>query len=121
MMNLTLVKAKSPKSIISYSDTHILTLSPNRQGREMIESNIDSKEWELEVERVAPRLKIPLQNDAKEWRNHIEQAKTYGQTIKKSLPDARGKLERMSENLGKVLEKITGREKRINVNMNELV
>jgi len=90
------------------------------QGREMIESNIDSKEWELEVERVAPRLKIPLQNDAKEWRNHIEQAKTYGQTIKKSLPDARGKLERMSENLGKVLEKITGREKRINVNMNEL-
>jgi len=90
------------------------------QGREMIESNIDSKEWELEVERVAPRLKIPLQNDAKEWRNHIEQAKTYGQTIKKSLPDARGKLERMSENLSKVLEKITGREKRINVNMNEL-
>jgi len=89
-------------------------------GREMIESNIDSREWELEVERVAPRLKIPVQNDAKEWRNHIEQAKNYEITIKKTLPDARGKLERMSENLGKVLEKITKREKGINVNMNEL-
>jgi len=87
----------------------------------MIESNIDSREWELEVERVAPRLKIPVQNDAKEWRNHIEQAKNYEITIKKTLPDARGKLERMSENLGKVLEKITKREKGINVNMNELV
>ncbi len=87
----------------------------------MIESNIDSREWELEVERVAPRLKIPIQNDSKEWRNHIEQAKTYGQVIKKTLPDARSKLEKMSENLGKVLEKITKREKGINVNMNELV
>jgi len=89
-------------------------------GREMIESNIEYREWILEVERVAARLKIPAQNDAKEWRNHIEQAKTYGQTINKSLPEARTKLERMSEDLGKVLEKITKRERGINVNMTEL-
>lgn len=89
-------------------------------GREMIESNIDHKEWILEVERVAPRLKIPVQNDAKEWRNHIEQAKTYGQTIKKTLPDARVKLEKMSEKLVKILEKISQREKGINVNMNDM-
>ena len=87
----------------------------------MIESNIEYREWILEVERVAARLKIPAQNDAKEWRNHIEQAKTYGQTINKSLPEARTKLERMSEDLGKVLEKITKRERGINVNMTELV
>lgn len=87
----------------------------------MIESNIDHKEWILEVERVAPRLKIPVQNDAKEWRNHIEQARTYGQTIKKTLPDARGKLEKMSEKLVKILEKISQREKGINVNMNDMV
>ena len=87
----------------------------------MIESNIDHKEWILEVERVAPKLKIPVQNDAKEWRNHIEQAKTYGQTIKKTLPDARVKLEKMSEKLIKILEKISQREKGINVNMNDMV
>jgi len=40
--------------------------------------------------------------------------------IKKILPDARGKLERTSENLAKVLEKISKRERGINVNMNEL-
>lgn len=89
-------------------------------GREMIESNIDHKEWILEVERVAPKLKIPVQNDAKEWRNHIEQAKNYGQTIKKTLPDARVKLEKMSEKLIKILEKISQREKGINVNMNDM-
>jgi len=88
--------------------------------RQIIESNIDHKEWILEVERVTAKLKIPAPNDAKEWRNHIEQAKGYSQQIKKIIPDARVRLERMSENLGKILEKISKRERGINVNMNEL-
>lgn len=88
--------------------------------KQIIESNIDHKDWILEVERVASKLKIPIPNDAKEWRNHIEQAKNYENQIKTILPDARGKLERMSDNLGKILEKISKRERGINVNMNEL-
>lgn len=47
--------------------------------RQIIESNIDHKEWMLEVERVAPKLKIPAPNDAKEWRNHIELTRNYEQ------------------------------------------
>ena len=66
-------------------------------------------------------MKIPAPNDAKEWRNHIEQIKTYEQQIKNIMPDARTKLEKMSDNLGKILEKISKRERGINVNMNELV
>lgn len=88
--------------------------------RQIIESNIDHKEWILEVERVASKLKIPAPNDAKEWRNHIEQIKTYEHQIKNIMPDARLKLEKMSDNLGKILEKISKRERGINVNMNEL-
>ena len=75
----------------------------------------------LEVERVAPKLRIPAPNDAKEWRNHIEMTRSYNTQVKKLIPDARSTLEKTSENLAKLLEKISKKERGINVNMNELV
>ena len=73
------------------------------------------------MERVSSKLKISVQNEPREWRSHIEQARQYDDTIKKLLPEARTRLEKHSESLGKVLEKIGKREKNINYNMNELV
>mmetsp|Transcript_37968 Transcript_37968/g.34003 ORF Transcript_37968/g.34003 Transcript_37968/m.34003 type:complete len:245 (+) Transcript_37968:375-1109(+) len=88
--------------------------------RQIIESTVDHKEWMLEVERVAPKLRIPAPNDAKEWRNHIEMTRSYNTQVKKLIPDARSTLEKTSENLAKLLEKISKKERGINVNMNEL-
>merc|ERR1740121_3395384 len=47
----------------------------------VLEASIDPKEWLLEVERVAPKLKIQMPNDSKEWRTHLQQTHAYKQVI----------------------------------------
>jgi estrogen-related receptor beta like 1 len=65
----------------------------------------------LEVERVAHKLKINKNlSDGKEWRTHLDQTKKYAENVKSSLPDVRVKLERLSEDVSKALEKIGKKE-----------
>jgi len=44
-----------------------------------MESKTTAEEWQKECERVSSRLKIQVTGDTKEWRTHLEQAKTYGE------------------------------------------
>jgi len=61
----------------------------------------------LEVERVTHKLRIgKVGNDGKEWRSHMDQTKKYHEAVKANLPDVRYKLERLSEDVSKALEKI---------------
>ena len=65
----------------------------------------------LEVERVALKLKLGnTASDAKEWRSHLDQTKKYAENVKSSLPDVRIKLERLSDDVSKALEKISKKE-----------
>ena len=65
----------------------------------------------LEVERVAHKLKInKVGADGKEWRSHMDQTKKFHENVKGNLPDVRYKLERLSEEVSKALEKIGKKE-----------
>lgn len=66
----------------------------------------------LEIERVAHKLKISgLGNEgAKEWRSHLDQTKKYADQVKASLPDVRVKLERLSDEVSRALERISKKE-----------
>ena len=64
----------------------------------------------LEVERVAHKLKVSKAADGKEWRSHLDQTKKYAENVKSSLPDVRIKLERLSDDVTKALEKIAKKE-----------
>jgi estrogen-related receptor beta like 1 len=78
---------------------------------QIIQSSISREEWMLEVERVAHKLKISkVASDGKEWRSHLDQTKKYAESVKSSLPDVRVKLERLSDDVGKALEKIGKKE-----------
>ncbi|KRX02218.1 hypothetical protein PPERSA_04840 [Pseudocohnilembus persalinus] len=90
------------------------------EDKAVIESKITFKEWTIECQRVAPKLVINPKSDTKEWRSHIESLKTYQDNIRKQLPDSRTKLERVSEQLGRVLDSISKSEKNINSNMNDM-
>lgn len=69
------------------------------------------EEWQLEVERVAHKLKISkVAADGKEWRSHLEQTKKYADSVKKALPDVRVKLERLSDDISGAIEKIAKKE-----------
>jgi len=65
----------------------------------------------LEVERVAFKLKInKAGNDGKEWRSHLDQTKKYADNVRECLPDVRSKLERLSDDVSKALERIGRKE-----------
>lgn len=40
-------------------------------------SKVDPTAWRMEVERVAPRLRITLNANAKDWRSHLEEVQTH--------------------------------------------
>ena len=79
---------------------------------QIIQSSISREEWMLEVERVAHKLKINDQraDGGKEWRAHLDQTKKYADQVKGALPDVRIKLERLSEDVSKALERISKKE-----------
>ena len=40
---------------------------------EILPSTTDSEAWNIEVERVAPKLKVTVRVDGRDWRSHLEQ------------------------------------------------
>lgn len=81
------------------------------QQNAIIQSNVSKEKWQIEVEKVAHKLKInTTATDGKEWRSHLEQTKKYAENVRSSLPEVRGKLERLQDDASKSLEKIARRE-----------
>ena len=81
------------------------------QQNAIIQSNVTKEKWQIEVEKVAHKLKINEKlTDGKEWRSHLEQTKKYAENVRNSLPEVRGKLERLQDEASKSLEKIARKE-----------
>lgn len=89
------------------------------EDKMVIESKIDPKEWILECERAGQKLKIQIKHEGREWRNHFDQTKQYSEHIRKLLPDSRVKIERLTDELNDVLDRIQKKEKHINDSMNQ--
>jgi len=84
------------------------------QDHAVLQAYIDPNVWLLEVERVVPKLKVTIPNDAKEWRTHLSQTRQYKQIIESQFPGAKAQLEKMSKELGSALERIKSKEAFIN-------
>merc|ERR1711879_715805 len=79
-----------------------------------MEATIDPQQWALELERVAPRLKVAITADSKEWREHLVQTKSYQQIIDEAFPDARNGLDTLHKELQSLTERIKTKEAFIN-------
>uniref|UniRef100_A0AAR2J261 Intraflagellar transport protein 57 homolog n=1 Tax=Pygocentrus nattereri TaxID=42514 RepID=A0AAR2J261_PYGNA len=98
------------------------TSSMNWARPEMIlESVTDSAEWNLEVERVLPQLKVTIRSDVKDWRIHVSQMHQHQDGIKTSLKEAKGYLDKLLEEISKTQEKVGSREKYINSQLEHLI
>jgi len=80
----------------------------------MLQNNIDPTVWQLEVERVVPKLKVTIPSDAKEWRTHLSQTRQYRQVIENQFPAAKAQLDKLSRELSGALERIRSKENFIN-------
>lgn len=83
----------------------------------VLHSNTDVVEWRQEVERVTPLLKITIRQDAKDWRMHLEQMGTLHKTITELIDEVSPKLEEITEEVEKSLERIESRERSLNQQM----
>lgn len=80
---------------------------------------IDPADWRLELERVAPMLKVKTQNDgaaARDWRSHLEWMQRQRAELDAQLPATTQALAKLSDEISKALEKIDRREKSIKSN-----
>ncbi|VDP85982.1 unnamed protein product [Echinostoma caproni] len=87
----------------------------------VLESNTDPADWQLEVERVLPQLRITIRNDAKDWRAHLEDMRRYQLDIDRAYTDAKTQLTRLHGELGRALDKINSREKYMNSQLESLL
>ncbi|XP_033849630.1 intraflagellar transport protein 57 homolog isoform X1 [Acipenser ruthenus] len=95
--------------------------SESSKPDEILESTTDAAEWNLEVERVLPLLKVTIRTDNKDWRIHLDQMHQHKEGIESSLKETKGYLNRLQEEISKTLEKVASREKYINNQLEHLI
>lgn len=81
---------------------------------QVLQANVDPKEWLLEVERVSSRLKVTMPNDSKEWRTHLQQTKQYKQVIENQFPASKVQLDKLTAQLSQAMDRIKSKENFIN-------
>lgn len=79
-----------------------------------IESQVDAAEWKLELERVAPQLRVVSAADQKDWRSHLEAAHKHQDEITRTFPEVKVLLDHVANDVSQMLEKVETREKYVN-------
>nr|XP_021137896.1 LOW QUALITY PROTEIN: intraflagellar transport protein 57 homolog [Columba livia] len=110
-IDLNVLKAQTYRSDMNDSAKH----------EEILQSTTDAAEWNLEVERVLPQLKVTVRTDNKDWRIHLDQMHQHKDGIESSLKETRGYLDKLHNEISRTLEKINSREKYINNQLEHLV
>eukprot|EP00092_Neocalanus_flemingeri_P056720 GFUD01067275.1.p1 GENE.GFUD01067275.1~~GFUD01067275.1.p1 ORF type:complete len:422 (+),score=168.02 GFUD01067275.1:104-1369(+) len=90
------------------------TTTERERPDHIMESHTDAEMWRLEVERVAPSLKVTVRVDSRNWRSHLEQMHSYRSGIEESLTSTKNQLDKLQAEIAKTLEKISSREKYMN-------
>uniref|UniRef100_A0A6U5VW81 Intraflagellar transport protein 57 homolog n=1 Tax=Guillardia theta TaxID=55529 RepID=A0A6U5VW81_GUITH len=80
----------------------------------ILESATDPNAWKIEVENVAPLLKMRVEIDNKEWRTHLEQTKELQGNIENKVPSTQDHLGKLSNTIQQAIESISTREKYLN-------
>uniref|UniRef100_A0A1B6ET33 Intraflagellar transport protein 57 homolog n=1 Tax=Cuerna arida TaxID=1464854 RepID=A0A1B6ET33_9HEMI len=97
------------------------SLLESQKQEEILESNTNTEEWRLEIERVLPLLKVTIKTDSRDWRAHLEQMKQHRGGLQESLSSASSQLERLAADVDNTLGKIQSREKFLNSQLEPLL
>ncbi|XP_014485852.1 PREDICTED: intraflagellar transport protein 57 homolog [Dinoponera quadriceps] len=80
----------------------------------ILESKTNRDEWQLELEKVLPRLKVTVKTDSRDWRAHLEQMKQLRVNIANNLSGTKTHLNKIYTDIGNTLDKIKTRETYLN-------
>merc|ERR1719146_152794 len=79
-----------------------------------VESKIDPRDWQLELERITPKLRVQVQGDSNEWRAHVAQTHHYSKSLTEHLPQTTAQLSTLGEDLAQILQRLRSKEAYIN-------
>jgi estrogen-related receptor beta like 1 len=79
-----------------------------------VESKIDPREWQLELERVTPKLRVQVQGDTNEWRAHVAQTHHYSKSLIEQMPETTAQLATLGEDLNQIINRLRSKEGYIN-------
>ncbi|EFN76141.1 intraflagellar transport protein 57 homolog [Harpegnathos saltator] len=80
----------------------------------ILESKTSRDEWQLELEKVLPRLKVTVKTDSRDWRAHLEQMKQLRANIATNLSGTKTQLSKIYTDIENTLDKIKTRETYLN-------
>lgn len=100
--------------------TESVDMSMDNSHYQVLEGGVDPIEWKTEVERVAPRLRVPANLGANEWRSHVDQVATSKGSIEKILGDTQADLNIVSRTVGEEMARAQTKEKYMNHQFNHL-
>ena len=81
---------------------------------DILESKTNREEWQLELERVLPQLKVTIKTDSRDWRSHIDQMKQLRTNIAANLTGTRSQLDKLHIDITNTLDKVKTRESYLN-------
>ena len=81
---------------------------------DILESKTNREEWQLELERVLPQLKVTIKTDSRDWRAHIDQMKQLRTNIAVNLTGTRSQLDKLHVDITNTLDKVKTRESYLN-------
>ncbi|NWI39612.1 IFT57 protein, partial [Picathartes gymnocephalus] len=90
------------------AQTYRSNMNDTAKQEEILQSTTDAAEWNLEVERVLPQLKVAVRTDNKVWKKGF----ACGHM---------GYLDKLHNEISRTLEKINSREKYINSQLEHLI
>lgn len=96
------------------------------EAEEKDSSNIASKvhdweAWKLELERVAPALRLKISADGRDWRARHSQMRTYKDEFFERFKITGAQLSKLHSSISSIMDKITARENILNEQFEPLV
>ncbi|XP_066601228.1 intraflagellar transport protein 57 homolog [Prorops nasuta] len=85
-----------------------------KKTENILKSKTNREEWQLELERVLPQLKVTVKTNSRDWRAHLDQMKQFRSNIANNLSGTKGQLEKLHIDIGNTLDKIRTRETYLN-------
>ncbi|KAI6660951.1 hypothetical protein LOD99_13674 [Oopsacas minuta] len=79
----------------------------------------DPNDWQLEVERAIPALKVQLSSSSKDWRYRLDQMLQFRDAMGSVQTNTKGKLEDLHQELTATLDKVATREKYMNIQLDD--
>ncbi|KAM3966020.1 intraflagellar transport 57 [Aphomia sociella] len=81
----------------------------------------DWESWKLELERVAPALRLKISADGRDWRARHSQMRTYKDELFERFKITEAQLNKLHSNISSVMDKISARENILNEQFEPLV